>query len=112
MTSIPKDKLFELDRQLIDYTSCVLFACQEEMYFGVGHQLIDDNTNVDQLANIPLHCKLVFDNEEHQCILGAFMKMCGEVLILSEFDSLMHYISECKNKCILIHDMIDALTAC
>ncbi len=67
---------------------------------------------MDQLANIPLHCKLVFDNDKHQCILGAFMKMCGEVLIPSAFDSLMHYISEHKNKCILIHDLIDALTAC
>ncbi len=37
VTNIPRDKLFELDRRLMDYTSCVLFACQEEMYFGVGH---------------------------------------------------------------------------
>ncbi len=37
VTNIPRDKLFELDGQLMDYTSCVMFACQEEMYFGVGH---------------------------------------------------------------------------
>ncbi len=34
---IPRDSLFELDCQLLDYTSCVLFVCQEEMYFGGGN---------------------------------------------------------------------------
>ncbi len=37
VASIPKYKLFEFERRLMDYTSCVLFACQEEMYFRVGH---------------------------------------------------------------------------
>ena len=112
VTNIPKDKLFELDRRMMDYTSCVMFACQEEMYFGVGHRLIDGNTTVEQLAKIPLKCKIVFDNDEHQCILGSFIKMCGEVLSPSAFDNLMHYVGKCKNKVILTHDLIDALNAC
>ncbi len=81
VTNIPKDNLFQLDKHLMDYTSCILFASQEEMYFGVGHQLINSNTTVDQLANNTLQCKVVFDNDYHQCILGAFMNMYGEVYI-------------------------------
>ncbi len=37
VTSIPRDSMFALDCQLLDYTSCVLFEYQDEMYFGVGN---------------------------------------------------------------------------
>ncbi len=36
--NILQDSLFALDKCLLDYTSCILFACQEEMYFGIGQR--------------------------------------------------------------------------
>ncbi len=47
VTNIPRDNLFALEQRLMDYTSCVLFACQEKMNFIVGHWLIDGNTTVN-----------------------------------------------------------------
>ncbi len=38
VTNIPCESLFSLNQQLLDYTSCVLFACQEQMYFGIGQR--------------------------------------------------------------------------
>ncbi len=38
VTNIPGNSLFSLDQLLLDYTSCVLFACQEKMYFGIGQR--------------------------------------------------------------------------
>ncbi len=47
VTNIPQDSLFALDKQLLDYTSCILFACQEEMYFGIGQRSSEN----DELLN-------------------------------------------------------------
>ncbi len=35
VTNISQDSLFAIDKCLWDHTSCILFACQEEMYFGI-----------------------------------------------------------------------------
>lgn len=66
---------------------------------------------MDQLANILFQCKVVFDNNKHQCNLGAFIKMCSEVLIPFAFETLMHFVRGRKNKCILSHDSLEILTA-
>ncbi len=83
VANIPCNILFELDNSLMDYSSCTLFACQEEVFFRVGQQNTDSDEQLNQYQQFPLHCKMIFDNDEHQCIFGAFMKMCCEVLIPS-----------------------------
>ncbi len=89
VTNMPQDELFALDQRLLDYTSCVLFACQEEMYFGVGQRSSENDEALNQLQKFPLQCKLVFDNDDHQCNLGAFIKMCCEVLLPSAHEHLL-----------------------
>ncbi len=96
VTNIPRNTLFALDMRLLDYSSCTLFACQEEIYFGVGQRNTDNDENLNQYQQFPLQCKMIFDNDDHQCVLGAFMKMCCEVLTTSGRDSLMKYI--CNHK--------------
>ncbi len=89
MTNILQDSLFALDKQLLDNTSCVLFACQEEMYFGIGQRSSEDEEALNQFQKFPLQCKIVFDKDDHQRILGAFMKMCCEVLLPSALEHLL-----------------------
>ncbi len=96
VTNIPQNTLFVLDKRLLDYSSCTLFACQEEIYFGVCQRNTDNDEQLNQYQQFPLQCKLIFDNIEHQCILGAFMKLCCEVLTMSGRDTLMKYIGNHK----------------
>ena len=98
VTNIPRKTLFALDKRLLDYSSCTLFACQEEIYFGVGQRNTDNDEELNQYQQFPLHCKMIFDNDEHQCVLGAFMKMCCEVLTTSGRDCLMKYIYNHKKR--------------
>ncbi len=94
--NIPCNTLFALEKQLLEYSSCTLFACQEEIYFGVGQRNTDNEQQLNQYQRFPLQCKLMFDNKEHQCMLGAFMKVFCEVLTTSGQDILMKYI--CNHK--------------
>ncbi len=102
VTNIPQDTLFSLGKHLLDYTSCVLFAYQEEMHFGVGQRNMDNNDYLKPFQWLSLQCKLVFENNEHQCILGVFVKMCCEVLLPSECNRLMKCIKKCRGHIILL----------
>ncbi len=51
--------LFALDKHLLDYSFCTLFACQEEMYFGVGERNTKDDEYFNQIQQFSLQCKLV-----------------------------------------------------
>ncbi len=64
-----------------------------------------DETSLDQLIKFRLCCKLVFDNDDHLYIPGAFMKMCCEVLIPSECDVLMKTITSCKKQKLMEADL-------
>ncbi len=86
--------LFAFDKSLWDYNSCILFACQEEMYFGIGQRSSENDEALNQFQKFCLQCKLVFDNDDHQCILGAFMKMCCEVLLPSAHEHLLSGVPE------------------
>ncbi len=70
-----------------------MFPCQKEMHFWVGQMTSEKNENLNQFQKFPLQCKLVFDNDDHQWILGAFMKLFYEVSISSECDSLMKNVT-------------------
>ncbi len=59
------------------------------MYFGVGQRSSENDEALNQLQKFPLQCKIVFDNDDHQCVLGAFMKMCCEVLLPSAHKHLL-----------------------
>ncbi len=66
VTNIPQDSLFALDKRIWDCTSCILFAYQEEMYFGIGQRRSENDEALNQFQKFPLQCKLVFDNDNHQ----------------------------------------------
>ncbi len=72
----------------------MLFAFQDKMYFGVGQRNTGKDEYLIQLQQFPLQCKPVFENNEHQCIVGAFIKMRYEVLISSGLDTLIKYIQK------------------
>ncbi len=95
VTNIPWNILFAFDKSLLDYSFCTLFEYQEETYFCFVQRKTDNDEQLNQYRWFPLQCKLVFENNEHQCILGAFMKMCCEVLVPSWQDTLMKFIKNC-----------------
>ncbi len=64
------------------------------MYFGIGQRSSEDDEVLNQFQKFPLQCKLVFDNDDYQCILGAFMKMCCEVLLPSAREHLLSSVQK------------------
>ncbi len=40
VTNIPLNTLFALDKLLLDYSSCTLFACQEECILGLVKEML------------------------------------------------------------------------
>ncbi len=54
VTNIPWDSMFALDKQFLDHTSCVLFACQEEMYFGIGQRSSENDEALNRFSNITM----------------------------------------------------------
>ncbi len=65
------------------------------MYFGVGQRNADNDEHLNQYQRFLLNCKIVFENDDHQCILGVFMMMHCEVFIPSGQDTLMKYTPKC-----------------
>ncbi len=107
---IPRNVLFKLDNCLLDYSSCTLFACQEEMYFVVGQQNTYYDEQLNQYEQFPFQYKNGFESNEHQCILDAFMKMCCEILSLSGQDTLMKYFQKGKKHCTSQFDITKMLS--
>ncbi len=68
------------------------------MYFGIGQRNSENDEALNQFQKFPLLCKLVFDNDDHQCILGAFMKMCCEVLLPSAHEHLLSGVQNFAKK--------------
>ncbi len=96
MTSFPQDSLFGLDKQLLDYTSFISFAC-----FCIGQKSSENDEALNQFQKFPLKCKLVFDNDDRQCILGAFMKMCCDMLLPSAHKQLLSSVPKFAQNCLL-----------
>ncbi len=71
VTNIPRNTLFALDKWLLDYSSCTLFACQDEIHFRVGQRNTGNDEHLNQYQRFPLQDKMIFENNEHQCMLGA-----------------------------------------
>ncbi len=68
VTNIPCNTLFALDKHLLDYSSCTLFVCQEEIYFGVGQRNTDNVEQLNQYQQFPLQCRMVIHIDEHQLV--------------------------------------------
>ncbi len=101
VTNFPRVSLFALDKGSWDCTSCVLFTSQEEMYCGIGQRSSENDEALNQFQKFPLQCKLVFDIDDHQCILGAFMKICCEVLLPSAHECLLSRVPKFAKKRLL-----------
>ncbi len=70
------------------------------MYFGIGHRS-SENEALIQFQKFPLQFKLVFNNNDHQCILGAFMEMCCEVLHSLAHEQLLNDFPKFAKNCLL-----------
>ncbi len=71
------------------------------MYFGIGQRSSENDAALNRFQKYPLQCKLVFDNDDHQCILGAFMKMHCEVLLSSGHNNLLSVVPKIAKNCLL-----------
>ncbi len=79
---------------------CVICMTRNNI-FGVGQRKVKDDEHYNHFWKFPLHCKLVYDNDYYQCILGVFNKMCCEVLIPSEHEKFMKGDISVEEKCVL-----------
>ncbi len=64
------------------------------MYFGIDQRSSENDEDLNRFQKFLLKCKLVFDNDDHQCIFGVFMKMCCELLLPSAHEHLLSSVQK------------------
>ncbi len=76
---IPLLALFEGDKRTLDKTSYVLYACNAQIYFGIGKKLSSEKNLLKSEKEVL--SASVFRNDDQQCIIGSFVKMCSSILL-------------------------------